>query len=260
MSEAAGAEASSGPMPPVPLRRNGGFRLLWIGQVVSDTGTEVAYIAYPLLILALTHSPAIAGIVGTVQLAVELILGLPGGAISDRLDRRLTMIVCDTVRAAALPAIVADHQLEQAWAATEARTYTASLVGPALGGFLFGLGSAVPFAGDAVSYAVSAGAVSRIRGKFRAERSSDHPALWREAIEGLHLVWRNQLLRAVIIQAPLVNFAFSGALFTITLALRRAGIAPGVIGLTQAGIMAGGLLGAVIAPKLQGRLLGRVRT
>jgi hypothetical protein len=49
----------------VPLRRNRGFRLLWIGQVVSDTGTEVAFIAYPLLILALTHSPAIAGIVGT---------------------------------------------------------------------------------------------------------------------------------------------------------------------------------------------------
>jgi hypothetical protein len=35
----------------VPLRRSSSFRLLWIGQVVSDTGTEVAYIAYPLLIL-----------------------------------------------------------------------------------------------------------------------------------------------------------------------------------------------------------------
>ena len=293
MSEVAGTEARSEPAPPVSLRRNRGFRLLWIGQVVSDTGTEVAFIAYPLLILALTHSPAIAGIVGTVQLAVEMILGLPGGAISDRLDRRLAMIACDTVRAgalavlavlvvlnvatwpvvmavavidsganalfspaatAALPAIVADQQLEQAWAATEARTYTASLVGPALGGFLFGLGSAVPFAGDAASYLVSAGAVSRIRGKFRAERSGEHPALWREAIEGLRLVWRNQLLRAVIIQAPLINFAFNGAIFTITLSLRRAGIAPGVIGLTQAGIMAGGLLGAMIAPKLQGRL------
>jgi len=293
MSEVAGAEGPSEPTPPVSLRRNSGFRLLWIGQLVSDTGTEVGYIAYPLLILALTHSPAIAGIVGTVQLGVELVLGLPGGAMSDRLDRRLTMIICDTIRAAALavlaalvllhlatwpvvlavavidgganvlfnpaaiaalPAIVADPQLEQAWAATEARTYTASLVGPALGGFLFGLGNAVPFAGDAVSYLVSAGAVSRIRGKFRAERSGEHPALWREAIEGLRLVWHNQLLRAVIIQAPLINFAFSGAIFTITLTLRRAGIAPGIIGLTQAGIMAGGLLGAVIAPKLQGRL------
>ncbi|HEY7143084.1 MAG TPA: MFS transporter [Streptosporangiaceae bacterium] len=293
MSEAAETQAPSGPTPPVPLRRNRGFRLLWVGQVLSDTGTEAAYIAYPLLILTLTHSPAIAGIVGTAQLTVEMVLGLPGGAISDRLDRRLTMITCDSLRAgvlavlaalvllhavswpfvlavavidgganvlfspaatAALPAIVADQQLEQAWAATEGRIYAASLAGPALGGFLFGLGSAVPFAGDAVSYLVSAGAVSRIRGKFRAERSGEHAALWREAVDGLRLVWRNQLLRAVIIQAPLANFAFNGAIFTITLALRRAGTAPGVIGLTQAGVMMGGLVGAVIAPRLQGRL------
>lgn len=279
-------------MPPVPLRRNRGFRLLWIGQVLSDTGTEAAFIAYPLLILALTNSAAIAGLVGTVSLVVQLILGLPGGAVSDRLDRRLTMIVCDTVRAAvlavlvvlvllhlvtwpivlaiaaidggagvlfdpsasaALPAIVADEQLERAWAATEARTYAAGLMGPALGGFLFGLGRAVPFAADAASYLVSAAAVSRIRGKFRAEPSG-RKALWREVIDGLHLVWHNPLLRAVVIQAPLVNFAFNGALFTVTLALRRHGTAPGIIGLTQAGIAVGGLLGAIIAPRLQGRL------
>jgi len=35
----------------VPLRRNSRFRLLWIGQVLSDTGTEAALIACPLLIL-----------------------------------------------------------------------------------------------------------------------------------------------------------------------------------------------------------------
>jgi MFS family permease len=287
------AEAAAGPAPPVPLARNRGFRLLWIGQVLSDTGTEAALIAYPLLILALTHSAVIAGLVGTARLVVELILGLPGGALSDRLDRRLTMIVCDTGRAvvlvllavlvlvhlvtwpvvlavavvdgagsvlfdpsanAALPAIVADQQLERAWAATEARTYAANLVGPALGGLLFGLGRAIPFAGDAVSYLVSAGAVSRIRGKFRAEPSGGRKALWREVADGLHLVWHNSLLRVVILQAPLINFAFNGVIFTITLALRKHGTAPGIIGLAQAGIGLGGLLGAVIAPRLQGRL------
>jgi MFS family permease len=267
--------------------------LLWVGQVLSDTGTEAALIAYPLLILGLTHSAVIAGLVGTVRLVVQLILGLPGGAISDRLDRRLTMIVCDAGRAvvlallaalvlvhlvswpvvlavavidgganvlfdpsasAALPALVADRQLEQAWVATEARAYAASLAGPALGGFLFVLGRAVPFAGDAASYLVSAGAVSRIRGTFRAEPSGGRKALGREVADGLHLVWRHPLLRAVVIQAPLVNFAFTGVIFTITLALRRHGTAPAIIGLAQAGIALGGLLGAMIAPRLQGRL------
>jgi MFS family permease len=102
MSTAAQPAAATGPTEPVPLTHNRGFRLLWIGQVLSDTGTEAALIAYPLLILALTHSPTIAGLVGTVEMGVQLILGLPGGAMSDRLDRRLTMIVCDTGRGVVL--------------------------------------------------------------------------------------------------------------------------------------------------------------
>ncbi len=293
MSRAAEPAAATGSTRPVSLRRNRGFRLLWIGQVLSDTGTEASLIAYPLLILALTHSPTIAGVVGTARMIAQLVLGLPGGAISDRLDRRVTMIVCDTSRAAvlallaalvlvhlvtwpvvlavtvidgaanvlfdpsasaALPAIVADEQLEQAWAATEARTYAAGLVGPALGGLLFGLGRAVPFIADAASYLVSAGAARRIRGKFRAEPSGERKGLWREVVDGLHLVWHHPLLRAVVIQAPLINFAFNGVLFTITLVLQRHGTAPAIIGLTQAAIALGGLLGAIIAPRLQGRL------
>jgi MFS family permease len=278
---------------PVPLRRNAGFRMLWIGQVVSDTGTDVALIAYPLLILALTGSAALAGVVGTVRLVVQIVLGLPGGALTDRFDRRLTMITCDTIRAAvmallvvlillhmaswpvvlvvsvidgganvlfdpsataALPVIIADSQLEQAWAATEARSYGASLVGPALGGLLFGLGSAVPFLADSFSYLASVGTVSRIRGRFRPERSGEQKSIWHEIAEGLRLVWRNQLLRAAVIMAPLINFAFNGVIFTITVALRQHGIAPAIIGLAQAGIAAGGLVGAIAAPKLQGRL------
>lgn len=288
---AAGTAGAAARPPAVPLRRNGGFQLLWIGQVLSDTGTEAALIAYPLLILALTGSAAMAGAVGTARLAAQLVLGLPGGALSDRLDRRLTMIVCDSIRAvvlallagfvlahlvtwpvvlavgvidgaanvlfdpsanAALPGIVADEQLEQAWVATEARVYAASLTGPALGGFLFGLGRAVPFLGDALSYLVSAATVSRIRGRFRPDRAGNRTGLWREAADGIRLVWSNQLLRAVVIQAPLANFAFTG--FTITLSLRRHGTAPGVIGLVQAAIGVGGLLGALAAPRAQGRL------
>jgi len=295
MSSAAEAEDSrqSTTAAPVPLRRNAGFRMLWIGQVVSDTGTDVALIAYPLLILALTGSAALAGVVGTVRLVVQIVLGLPGGALTDRFDLRLTMITCDTIRAAvmallvalillhmaswpvvmvvsvidgganvlfdpsataALPAIIADSQLEQAWAATEARSYGASLVGPALGGLLFGLGSAVPFLADSFSYLASVGTVSRIRGRFRPERSGEQKSIWHEIAEGLRLVWRNQLLRAAVIMAPLINFAFTGVIFTITVALRQHGVAPGIIGLAQAGIAAGGLAGAIAAPKLQGRL------
>jgi hypothetical protein len=58
-----------------------------------------------------------------------------------------------------------------------------------------------------------------------------------------------------------VNFAFTGVIFTITLALRQHGTSTVVIGLVQAAIAAGGLLGAIAAPRLQGRMrLGTLAT
>jgi MFS family permease len=278
---------------PVPLRRNQGFRMLWIGQLLSDTGTQVGGLAYPLLILALTGSAVLAGVVGTTRAITGLCLRLPAGALSDRFDRRLTMIICDTTRAillallgilivlklaswpvvlivalieggagtifdpaatAALPGIVPDGQFEQAFAATEARTYGASLVGPALGGVLFGLGRAVPFLADAVSYGVSFGTVTRIRGRFRPKQAAERKALVHEVADGLRLVWRVPILRAVAIQAPLANFSFTGVIFTVTIALRQHGTSTAVIGMVQAAIAAGGLAGAVVAPQLQGRM------
>ena len=75
-----------------------------------------------------------------------------------------------------------------AGAATEARTFGAGLAGPALGGMLFGLGQAVPFLADAVSYMASFGTVSRIRGRFRPENAAGRKALWREVADGLRLI------------------------------------------------------------------------
>ncbi|MFJ9901893.1 MFS transporter [Streptomyces sp. NPDC101152] len=295
MSDASGAgvEIAADVPRQVPLRRNTGFRMLWIGQLLSDTGTQISGIAYPLLILVLTHSVVLAGVVGTVRAIAVLCLQLPAGALSDRFDRRLTMVICDVVRAvmlallgtlimldlaswpvvlavslvegaagavfdpsaaAALPGIVADGQLEQAWAATEARTYGASLAGPALGGVLFGVGRAVPFLADAVSYVVSFCTVSRIRGRFRPENAGERKALWREVTDGLRVVWRVPILRAAVIQTPLLNFAFTGVIFSVTVAMRQHGTSTAVIGLVQAAIAGGGLLGAVVAPRLQRRM------
>jgi MFS family permease len=300
MSDAGGGTETAASAPRlVPLRRNHGFRMLWAGQLLSDTGSQVGLLAYPLLILALTHSAVLAGVVGTAREVTLIALQLPAGALADRLDRRLTMIICDSMRAAlmvglcvliavhlaswpvvlvvsmaeggagaifdpsataALPAIVPDRQLEEAWAATEARTYGAWLVGPALGGVLFGLGRAVPFLADAVSYGVSLGTVSRLRGRFRPEKPAERKALWREVGDGLRIVWRVPILRATVIQGPLINFAFNGVLFTITLSLRQHGTSATVIGLVQTGIAAGGLLGAVAATRVRGRLNIRTLT
>jgi MFS family permease len=152
------------------LRANRNFRLLWIGQVLSDLGTQMGSLAYPLLVLALSHSALVAGAVGTAASVAAFAVRLPAGALADRVDRRRTMILVDGGRTvalavlaalvathavawpvvlavavvdrggdtlftpasmAALPLIVADEQLESAWAVSEGRQYGANLVGPA---------------------------------------------------------------------------------------------------------------------------------
>jgi hypothetical protein len=88
-----------------PLRRNRDFNLLWTGQVVSDLGGRVSGIAFPLLVLALTGSPARAGIVGFAGSLPLLLLTLPAGAYVDRWDRKRVMVVADSVRCIALASI-----------------------------------------------------------------------------------------------------------------------------------------------------------
>ncbi len=48
---------------PKSLWRNRDYLLLWSGQALSDIGGAVSELAFPLLVLAVTHSPAQAGFV-----------------------------------------------------------------------------------------------------------------------------------------------------------------------------------------------------
>jgi hypothetical protein len=48
----------------IPLRRNRDYLILWSGQAISSTGSQLSLFALPLLILALTRSPFWAGVVG----------------------------------------------------------------------------------------------------------------------------------------------------------------------------------------------------
>ena len=79
--------------------------LLWSGQVVSSVGTQVSQLAFPLLILALTGSAAQAGFAGALRALPYLFFSLPAGALIDRWDRKLTMIICDSGRAISLASI-----------------------------------------------------------------------------------------------------------------------------------------------------------
>src|SRR5271157_668992 len=80
---------------PASLWHNLDFLLLWWGQVVSGAGTASSQLAFPLLVLAVTRSPASAGLVGALRGIPPIVLLLPAGALVDKWDRKRTMILSD---------------------------------------------------------------------------------------------------------------------------------------------------------------------
>ncbi len=76
------------------------FALLWGGQTVSQFGDGVMSVALPLLVLTMTKSAADLGIVVAARLVPTVVFLLLGGAVSDRVSRRLAMLTSDVSRAA----------------------------------------------------------------------------------------------------------------------------------------------------------------
>ena len=89
----------------VPLWRNRDYILLWGGQMISSIGTRISMLAFPLLVLALTQSPAQAGLIGAMRGLPYALLILPAGALVDHWNRKRVMILCDIGRAIALGSI-----------------------------------------------------------------------------------------------------------------------------------------------------------
>src|SRR5437867_7982271 len=91
--------------PPIPLSRNRNYNLLWTTQVVSELGSEISYIAFPLLILATSGSPLQMGIVSAATAVAHMVGELPGGVLADRWNRKKIMLLCEGVRAIVLASL-----------------------------------------------------------------------------------------------------------------------------------------------------------
>src|SRR5688572_21074072 len=76
--------------------------LLQTAALLSSAGSQMSAVAYPLLVLALTGSPAKAGIVAFVRLLAMALFALPAGLAADRWSRRRLMIAAHAVRALAI--------------------------------------------------------------------------------------------------------------------------------------------------------------
>jgi MFS family permease len=93
-----------------PLREHPAFRRLWLGTMLSRTGSAMTSFAITLQVYDLTRSPAAVGGLGVAMFIPLLLITLPGGTFADRVDRRrlvLAVAVGQTMVSAVLFALAA---------------------------------------------------------------------------------------------------------------------------------------------------------
>ncbi|MGH8891144.1 MAG: MFS transporter [Acidothermaceae bacterium] len=86
--------ASPSARPGLFRRRN--FAIYWAGGLASNIGTWLQNVTASIVILALTHSPLLVGVLNFATFAPIFLLSMVGGMISDRFDRRLVVIVAQS--------------------------------------------------------------------------------------------------------------------------------------------------------------------
>jgi MFS family permease len=90
------------------LRASRDFRLLAIGGVLSGLGTQAALVAVPYQVYVLTHSAGLVGLLGLAELGPMIVVSLLGGAVADRIDRRILLLAAQlaTILAAGALAMI----------------------------------------------------------------------------------------------------------------------------------------------------------
>ena len=185
-----------------PLRHRD-FRLLWLGDLVSESGSQITLVAVFVQVFALTHSAAAVGLVGLVQLVPLAIAALLGGPIIDAVDRRRLLLAAQCGQAAAsgllfagalaghpplalvyvgaglvagfgglalstrlsmTPNLVPPEQLSSALSLHQVMWNTCLIAGPALGGVIIArLGLSWAYGIDVASFAAVIGAAALMR-------------------------------------------------------------------------------------------------
>jgi len=190
------------------LRKNRGFRLLWLGQVVSQMGDWFDTIAVYTIALRLTGSSRSVALIMVARFLPSVVMGPLSGVVADRFSRRSIMIASDLMRAivvlgflfvrrpdqmwlvyvltvfqlafsaffepaktAAIPSIVSDRELLPANAIASV-TWSAMLtIGAAIGGFVAGwFGTDAAFILDSLTFIASALLIVQVRFPKRPAR------------------------------------------------------------------------------------------
>ena len=274
------------------LAHNRDFTVLWVGDTLSELGTALSSFAFPLVAYAVSGSVLGAAVVEAAYLGGFCAALLPAGVLADRAHRGRIMLVAsgtgaaayaslavagavgtltlehlgavalvsgvaagtfNPAQTAAIRAVVPTEDLPTALSQNQARQHVASLLGGPLGGVLYGVTRWLPFAVDAVTYAVACLTVSRVRTDLSAPPGRGDP-LGVQLGEGLAFVWARPFFRVLLAWASLTNLVVNALFFALVLRMVQDGVPPAQIGLVSTAAGVGGILGAAMAPALIHRL------
>ena len=97
------------------LRGNRGFRLLWLGQVVSQMGDWFDTIAVYTIALRLTGSSRAVALIMVARFLPSVVMGPLSGVVADRFSRRSIMITADLFRAIVVLGFLLVRRPDQMW-------------------------------------------------------------------------------------------------------------------------------------------------
>jgi predicted MFS family arabinose efflux permease len=266
----------------VPARLGTGFRWLLASSWTSNLGDGIALAAGPLLVASLTRDPFLVSLAAGVQWLPPLLFGLLAGAVTDRVDRRLLVVVVDLLRAGVLAVLTlavatdlvgigsllaalfvlgtaevfADNSSQTILptlvrrddlAVGNARMMTGfitvnQLAGPPLGAALFTVGAAWAFGAVAVLVALGAVLVSRI--VLPAAEPVTRGAVHTEIVEGFRWVRHHAAVRTLVLTIFSFNLTFGAAWSVLVLyATEHLGLGEIGFGLVTTAQAVGGVAG-----------------
>lgn len=274
------------------------FGWLWAAYAVSALGTWFAFDAFALVaILVLGAGPTEVSLLAAVGLAAGAVLAAPLGPWVEFHRKRSVMIAMDLSRFAALlsvpgayalgllsfaqllavsvivatadigftsasgaclKSLVPPESLLRANGRLESTTWTATALGPPLGGAAIGMfGPLTSVAANAVSFLLSAAGIRAIGGREeRPVRPQTGGSAGRagDLLDGWRRLLGDQALRPLLLNTALVNgLIVATSPLLAVLMLGRLGFAPWQYGLAFAVPCAGGLLGSRLARRLVAR-------
>jgi len=231
--------------PAFAALRHRDFRLLWLGQIVSVTGSQMQFVAINWHVYLLTKSALALGLVGLFRGVPIILCSLAGGVVADAIDRKRLMIVTQTVmltsaalltvgtvgglesvwpiyilsafasaasafdipaRQALMPTLVPTDDFPNAVSLGIAVFNVATIAGPAIAGIL------LAESGPAVIYAINAISFLAVIAALLAMRASGTPELQSKRRDALSFAALKEGLRFVwhtpiIVQTMTLDFA-----------------------------------------------------